>query len=120
MPTVFVDVGSNTTDGADSGFLDIINALLADPSPPLVISTSYGFDTEASLSESLSMYVTLTRVFMSALRTDSINSSLCDAYGQLTARGVSIIFATGDGGVASSPGVECDGLPFPPTFPTCP
>lgn len=39
---------------------------------------------------------------------------------QLTARGVSITFATGDGGVASTPGVSCKGKPFPPTFPTCP
>ena len=39
--------------------MDIINALIAEPNPPLVISTSYGFDTEASLSESLTVYVIL-------------------------------------------------------------
>lgn len=39
------------------GFLDIINALLAMDNPPLVFTTSYGFDTEASLSESLTVYV---------------------------------------------------------------
>jgi tripeptidyl-peptidase I len=74
IPTAFVDVGDNTQDGDDDGFLDIINvhvlllassvftdshpqALIAESAPPLVISTSYGFDTEASLSESLTVYV---------------------------------------------------------------
>lgn len=37
----------------DEGFLDIITALLAESAPPQVISTSYGFDTEADLSLSL-------------------------------------------------------------------
>ena len=70
IPTAFVDVGESTKDGAgeqdltwyiivghnnhlDEGFLDIINALLAESNPPQVISTSYGFDTEADLSLSL-------------------------------------------------------------------
>jgi len=101
IPTAFVDVGDDTQDGDDGGFLDIINALIAETSPPLVISTSYGFDTEADLSESLTV-------------------ALCDQYMQLTSRGVSITFASGDGGVASTPGVECTGEAFPPTFPTCP
>ncbi|KAF7353862.1 Subtilisin-like protein [Mycena venus] len=71
------------------------------PLPPQVLTTSYGFDTEASLSKSLTF-------------------AMCDSYMQLTARGVSILFATGDGGVASTPGVSCSGKAFPPTFPTCP
>jgi tripeptidyl-peptidase-1 len=45
---------------------------------------------------------------------------MCTQYMQLTARGVTITFATGDGGVASTPGVSCTGKAFPPTFPTCP
>lgn len=56
----FVDVGEKTQDGADEGFLDIINALLDMEDPPLVFTTSYGFDTEASLSESLTVYVYLS------------------------------------------------------------
>lgn len=56
IPVNFVDVGEKTQDGADEGFLDIINALLAMDNPPLVFTTSYGFDTEASLSESLTVY----------------------------------------------------------------
>lgn len=33
--------------------------------------------------------------------------ALCNTYLQLTTRGTSITFASGDGGVASTPGVEC-------------
>ncbi|KZV66822.1 subtilisin-like protein [Peniophora sp. CONT] len=101
IPTAFVDVGDNTKDGDDGGFLDIINALIAESNPPQVISTSYGFDTEADLSLSLT-------------------EALCNQYMALTSRGVTITFATGDGGVASTPGVSCNGKAFPPTFPTCP
>ncbi|KAF7324468.1 Subtilisin-like protein [Mycena sanguinolenta] len=97
----FVSVGEKTQDGADDGFLDIITALIAEAAPPQVLTTSYGFDTEASLSESLTV-------------------AMCNSYMQLTARGVSILFASGDGGVASTPGVQCTNKPFPPTFPTCP
>ncbi|KZP17323.1 subtilisin-like protein, partial [Athelia psychrophila] len=93
-------VGDTYQDGDDQGFLDIITTLLAEKSPPLVLTTSYGLDVESDLSRSLSI-------------------ALCNAYMQLTAKGVSILFATGDGGVASTPGVKCSAT-FPPTFPTCP
>ncbi|KAF8322236.1 subtilisin-like protein [Clavulina sp. PMI_390] len=101
VPAYFVSVGDNTKDGADEGFLDTINALLGETAPPLALSTSYGLDVESDLSLSLSV-------------------ALCNSYMQLTSRGVSILFATGDGGVASTPGVSCTNKAFPPTFPTCP
>ncbi|CAK5270750.1 unnamed protein product [Mycena citricolor] len=101
VPVTFVSVGTTNKDGADGGFLDIITALIAESAPPQVLTTSYGFDTEASLSKPLT-------------------TAMCNSYMQLTARGVSILFATGDGGVASTPGVSCSGRAFPPTFPTCP
>ena len=41
--TTFVTVGSQNQDGV-FGFLDIINTLLAEPTPPLVLTTSFGFD----------------------------------------------------------------------------
>jgi len=94
-----VSVGEKTKDGADEGFLDIITALLAESAPPQVLTTSYGFDTEADLSEALTV-------------------AMCNSYMQLTARGVSILFASGDGGVAATPGEKC--TTFLPTFPTCP
>ncbi|CAK5270753.1 unnamed protein product [Mycena citricolor] len=101
VPVTFVSVGNNNQDGADGGYLDIITALIGESAPPQVLTTSYGFDTEASLSKSLT-------------------TAMCNSYMQLSARGVSILFATGDGGVASTPGVSCSGTAFPPTFPTCP
>ncbi|KIK68221.1 hypothetical protein GYMLUDRAFT_154174 [Collybiopsis luxurians FD-317 M1] len=101
IPTTFVDIGSQNYD-ADNGFLDVINDLLAEQNPPLVLTTSYGAVAyEKSLSKSLTF-------------------ALCDAFMKLTSRGVSILYATGDGGVASSPHGECDGEPFLAAWPTCP
>ncbi|KZV99716.1 hypothetical protein EXIGLDRAFT_745985 [Exidia glandulosa HHB12029] len=99
LPTTFVSVGTRTQDGADSGFLDILNAMLALSKPPQSFTTSYGFNTEADLSVSLT-------------------TAMCNTYMQLTARGVSIMFASGDGGVAAAPGERC--TTFLPSWPTCP
>ena len=47
-------------------------------------------------------------------------SQLCNAYAQLGARGTSILFASGDGGVAGSQTTTCS-KSFLPTFPSgCP
>lgn len=43
---------------------------------------------------------------------------MCNTYMQLTARGVSIMFASGDGGVAAAPGEQC--TTFLASWPTCP
>ncbi|KIK68208.1 hypothetical protein GYMLUDRAFT_237294 [Collybiopsis luxurians FD-317 M1] len=99
IPTTFVDIGSQNDDDGIT-FIDSINYLAAEENPPLVLTSSYGLD-ERSLSESLA-------------------SVWCDAFMKLTARGVSILYASGDGGVASSPGEECDGEPFLAAWPTCP
>ncbi|KAF7293931.1 Peptidase S53 domain-containing protein [Mycena chlorophos] len=99
VQTSFISVGRNNADGVD-GFLDIINFLINETTRPLVLSTSYGFDeAELPLSD-------LT--------------SLCNAYMQLGALGTSILFASGDGGVAGSqPQTEC--TTFRPTAPSgCP
>ena len=120
VPTTFVTVGTQNQDGNDGGFLDIINALLNETSPPKVLTTSYGFDVESDLSLSLTECVSLS-FFPLWRRVDSFGcSALCNSYLQLTSKGVSILFASGDGGVASTPGVQCTNKPFPPTFPTCP
>ncbi|SJL05011.1 related to Tripeptidyl-peptidase sed3 [Armillaria ostoyae] len=95
VPTIFISVGDSSTDGV-AGFLDIINFLNAEASPPQVLTTSYGFD-ETDISGSV------------AIR-------LCNAYMGLGARGVSIIFASGDGGVGGGQsGESC--TTFIPTFP---
>ncbi|KAF9077839.1 subtilisin-like protein [Rhodocollybia butyracea] len=100
IPTTFLDVGNVNLDGF-GGFLDIINALLAERNPPLVLTTSYGGD-ESGLSERLAF-------------------AMCDALMKLTARGVSILYSSGDGGVAGSRlNPECNDKPFLPTWPACP
>ncbi|KAJ3857079.1 subtilisin-like protein [Lentinula lateritia] len=102
IPTTFVDVGDDTHDGDDGGFLDIVNDLLGEANPPLVLTTSYGVaGDESGLSRELTF-------------------AMCDAFMKLTARGVTILYATGDGGVASSPGEDCDNEPFLAAWPTCP
>ena len=52
VPTVFISVGDNFQDGALEGFLDIINFLLAESSPPQVLTTSYG-QNENTISRAL-------------------------------------------------------------------
>ncbi|CAK5271630.1 unnamed protein product [Mycena citricolor] len=101
VPVTFVSLGTNNTDGADGGYLDLITGLIAQSAPPQVLTTSYGLFDETSLSEPLTV-------------------AMCNSYMQLSARGVSILFASGDGGVASTPGVQCNGTAFAPTFPSCP
>ncbi|KAK0214424.1 family S53 protease-like protein [Armillaria fumosa] len=98
VPTVFISVGDRTTDGV-SGYLDIINFLNGEANPPQVLTTSYGLD-ETGISS-------------------SIATRLCNAYAALGARGVSILFASGDGGVSGSRPKDCTA--FVPTFPAaCP
>ncbi|KAK0186017.1 family S53 protease [Armillaria mellea] len=95
VPTIFISVGASSTDGVD-GFLDMTNFLNAEASPPQVLTTSYGFD-ETDIPASV------------AIR-------LCNAYMALGARGVSVIFASGDGGVGGGQrGESCTS--FIPTFP---
>ncbi|KAI0769638.1 family S53 protease [Trametes elegans] len=99
VPTFFISVGERFNDGALEGFLDIINFLLGEDSPPQVLTTSYG-QNENTISRALA-------------------NNLCTAYTQLGARGVSILFASGDGGVAGSQSSRC--TTFLPTFPSgCP
>ena len=44
VPTTFISVGQQTNDGALEGFLDIITTLTKQDNPPLVLTTSFGFD----------------------------------------------------------------------------
>ncbi|PIL33248.1 hypothetical protein GSI_04698 [Ganoderma sinense ZZ0214-1] len=99
VPTVFISVGNSNQDGDLGGFLDVINFVLGEDSVPNVMTTSYGQD-ESSISQKLAQ-------------------NLCNAYAQLGARGVSILFASGDGGVSGSQSNSCSN--FVPTFPSgCP
>jgi len=99
VPVVFISVGENFQDGDLEGFLDITNNLLGQATPPHVMTTSYG-QNENTISRTLA-------------------NNLCNAYMQLGARGTSILFASGDGGVAGSQSTSCS--TFLPTFPSgCP
>ncbi|KAF7981933.1 hypothetical protein HWV62_30707 [Athelia sp. TMB] len=98
VPVTFVSAGSSNSDGWD-GFLDMVNYLLALPTIPHVLTTSYAFN-EPGLSASAA-------------------NTLCNAYMQLGARGTSVFFASGDGGVSGGQSQSC--TTFVPTFPsTCP
>ncbi|EJD44918.1 hypothetical protein AURDEDRAFT_64960 [Auricularia subglabra TFB-10046 SS5] len=99
VPVTFITVGSNYEDGF-YGFLDIIKYLGSQvPNQPKVLSTSYSFD-EASPSA-------------------AAMERLCNAYASLGAQGTSIIFSTGDHGVAGKNRRDCSDSdsPFLPTFP---
>ncbi|TBU54490.1 family S53 protease-like protein [Dichomitus squalens] len=98
VPVQYVMVGVNWTDDGLNGYLDEINYLLSLEHPPQVLSTSYGY-AETSMSYAL---------------TDK----LCKAYAQLGARGVSVLFASGDNGVGCQ---DSNTTLFQPTFPSnCP
>ncbi|TBU22963.1 subtilisin-like protein [Dichomitus squalens] len=98
VDTTFVSVGSNNTDGI-AGFLDVINDLISQEEPPFVLTTSFGFN-EKDVPVGLA-------------------NNLCNAYAKLGARGTTIIFGSGDGGVAGIQNQNC--TTFVPTFPSsCP
>ncbi|EJD40889.1 subtilisin-like protein [Auricularia subglabra TFB-10046 SS5] len=94
VPVTFISVGDEGDN--KNGFLDLINSLLEQEELPQVLSTSYGMD-EAAVGPDLA-------------------NQMCDAYMQLGARGVSVLFSSGDSGVGAG---ECE--TFTPTFPSgCP
>ncbi|KAI0029777.1 family S53 protease [Vararia minispora EC-137] len=98
VPVTFFSVGDNTQDGL-FGFLDLANLLLSQSAPPNVLTTSYGAN-EPGISTTL-------------------YNNLCNAYMQLGARGTSVFYSSGDGGVAGSQTTSC--RTFIPTFPSgCP
>jgi tripeptidyl-peptidase I len=117
VPTTYISVGDDFQDGAFGG-LDIINFLLNESAPPQVLTTSYDVD-EPDVSIPLAKYIFYLFTSPARLLTMDI-STLCNAYAQLGARGVSILFASGDGGVGGGQsGESC--TTFIPTFPNaCP
>ncbi|KAF9063505.1 family S53 protease [Rhodocollybia butyracea] len=99
VPVTFFSVGEDNKDGDLDGFLDLMNFINSQPSPPFVLTTSYGAD-ERDISPGLA-------------------NQLCDGYMIAGARGVSVIFSSGDGGVSGSQSQSCSS--FIPTFPSgCP
>jgi len=96
VPNIFISVGNTHSDG----FLDLITTLQDQIDPPQVLTTSYDFN-EGDLST-------------------SVENRLCNAYMTLGARGVSILFSTGDYGVSGCRASQSC-TRFVPTFPSgCP
>ncbi|KAI0261737.1 family S53 protease [Gloeopeniophorella convolvens] len=95
----FLSVGPNTQDGGLDGLLDLGNFLSSESTLPQVLIIGVGLN-ENQISQPLA-------------------NTLCNVFAQLGARGVSVIFASGDGGVAGLESETC--TTFVPTFPsTCP
>jgi tripeptidyl-peptidase-1 len=99
VPVNFLSIGAASQDGV-GGYLDAVNFILEQDAQPTVLTTSYGGD-EADFGGPLA-------------------EKLCNAFAALGARGVSVLFASGDHGVAGgSGGMTCE--TFVPAFPgTCP
>jgi tripeptidyl-peptidase-1 len=96
IQTTFISVGLPTVQG----FLDVISYIANMENPPTVLSLSYGYD-ESDL-------------------TSSNANSMCNGFAQLAARGISVIIASGDGGVSGSR-LSNSCTAFVPTFPaSCP
>jgi len=96
LPVTFYSVGQSNFQG----FMDLVETILRQPIPPTVLTISYGYnEPQVPLSHA---------------------NRLCNLFAELGARGVSVIVASGDGGVAGAdPGNTCS--TFVPTFPaSCP
>ncbi|KAF7350712.1 Family S53 protease-like protein [Mycena sanguinolenta] len=104
VPTTFLSVGGDDTiDGFATSLLDTTTFLDGVENPPSVMTTSYG-STEDSFGASMV-------------------SKICSGYMALGARGISVLTASGDGGVRGNHDDEsvCDDNDFMPVFPaTCP
>ncbi|KAF7365749.1 Family S53 protease [Mycena venus] len=87
VPVFFVSVGENFQDGDLEGFLDIVNFLSDEDDVPQVMTTSYG-ENETDMSKALAF-------------------KLCEAYAAFGARGTSVLFASGDGGVEGGQAQSC-------------
>ncbi|KAJ6476613.1 family S53 protease-like protein [Mycena vulgaris] len=100
VPVQFLSVGGNNFATA---LLDTTTFLDGVPNPPTVMTTSYG-STESSFGSSMA-------------------TKVCNGYMALGSRGISVVFASGDGGVRGnhdSTGV-CNNNVFMPVFPAaCP
>ncbi|TFK33637.1 subtilisin-like protein [Crucibulum laeve] len=93
------DGPASTKNGDNEQFLDWALFVLNQTNPPQVFSTSYA-DTESAIPQEYA-------------------DRLCTSFAQLGARGISVIFGSGDTGVDND--VACDAItdktPFEPSFP---
>ncbi|KAJ7432130.1 family S53 protease [Mycena galericulata] len=100
VPVTFLSVGSSNHDGL-GGFLNVVNFLNSTANPPTVMTTSYNND-ENRVPKSLAF-------------------KLCTGYAALGLMGISVIFSTGDGGIAGLPTSSKSCTTYTPSFPSgCP
>ncbi|KAH9913289.1 peptidase S8/S53 domain-containing protein [Fomitopsis serialis] len=102
VPVAFGTVGGEVLDGDDFAnvLIDTASYMLNLSSPPQVMTTSYGLNEDV-ISTSLAY-------------------NLCNMLAQLGARGMSILYSSGDGGVSGNQWDETC-TTFKPTFPSgCP
>ncbi|KAJ7107680.1 family S53 protease-like protein [Mycena epipterygia] len=104
VPVTFLSVGNDTTEtGFITSLLDTTIFLAGAADPPSTMTTSYG-DNEINFGNSLA-------------------TKICNGYMALGARGISVLFSSGDGGVRGSHDVplQCTNDTFIPVFPaSCP
>ncbi|KAF7368588.1 Family S53 protease-like protein [Mycena venus] len=104
VPVTFLSVGDDDTEEAFfTQLLDTTTSLAGAANPPTTITTSYG-SNEVDFGSSLA-------------------TKICNGYMALGARGISVLFASGDGGVRGGHDDEsqCNNNTFIPVFPsTCP
>ncbi|EPT01829.1 hypothetical protein FOMPIDRAFT_93538 [Fomitopsis schrenkii] len=100
IPVNFISVGEDANGDGVGGFLDTANYVLSDQSSAYVVTTSYGGDESAVSPHAL--------------------EKLCNIFASLGTAGVSVLFASGDGGVAGTRSSHSC-TDFVPTFPSgCP
>ncbi|KAJ6474970.1 family S53 protease [Mycena sanguinolenta] len=119
VPLTFFTVGGEDLDGID-GFIDITNTILAMPveTRPTVLTTSFGFNGlfrhRPPELNSVSRYGLKEQDL-----PEFLNIDMCNAYMQLGAVGISVLFASGDGGVGGFQPIFCE--VFVPSSPSdCP
>ncbi|KAJ7866413.1 family S53 protease [Mycena olivaceomarginata] len=108
VSVAFISTGTLVSDDLYTAYLDQANYLLSLANPPQTVVNTYADFATATMSES---HI-----------SPQVAESICNAYAQLAARGVSYIVASGDFG-SGVPGFPVSGncTPFDASFPaTCP
>ncbi|KAF7351706.1 Serine protease S53 [Mycena sanguinolenta] len=117
VPSMFISVGDEYHDGID-GFIDITYSILA--MPPQKRPHRAQHELWIQRTRSLGAARNASSIFPGALRKILTgHSGLCNAYLILGAVGISVVFASGDGGVSGIQPTECS--TFVPSAPgNCP
>jgi tripeptidyl-peptidase-1 len=123
----FLSVGNNITEISDfaGALFDTTTFLSTTPSPPSVVTTSYGFDEAQFSPQDLQYVVVLFCAHVSGgffFPHTRPRRKICNGYMAAGARGISVIFASGDNGVHTRGDLtSCSNNTFVVEFPaSCP